>query len=221
MKRNFTLIELLVVIAIIAILASMLLPALNQARIKAKGISCVSNVKQIASAEFLYEDDYDAMAFIPGPEYTGGGTTRTKAHRWSYKEFYPYVNLEAVSPNTKKMKSVYYCPGTLIKYRSKWECAACYPRNIRQWAISTNGNFEGRIISSMMPNPSKAVLHFEGSTGGWSSVQLHTAYSSATYGDWRYSYHGGKISTSFWDGHVGAFDYDMFLLQDLRNYAFK
>lgn len=62
-SRCFTLIELLIVIAIIAILAAMLLPALNQARERAKTANCTARMKQLASMTIMYVGDYNGANF--------------------------------------------------------------------------------------------------------------------------------------------------------------
>ena len=85
MKKHFTLIELLVVIAIIAILAAMLLPALQQARARAQAVTCINNMGTLAKAWTFYVSD--SNGFYPG--LWNGGYSSASSRKWTLSQFSP------------------------------------------------------------------------------------------------------------------------------------
>ena len=122
MKRlGFTLIELLVVIAIIAILAAILFPVFAQAKIAAKKTSCLSNVKQMATAAQIYLGDNDD-SYPPNTTYDLSGFTYSNQHYWYFGLTFQNAGLANLVPADgilypyQKSGAIVNCPdGTNLK----------------------------------------------------------------------------------------------------------
>ena len=210
MKKNFTLIELLVVIAVIAILAGMLLPALNRARQTAREAKCKSNLNGIAKAVLLYADTYDD--FVP-PWSDQNHTASDNLQFWTNR-LLPFLNNNA---------TLFFCPESPTAIMTGVSPdAAIVPDKIN---IGINGLVNGNIYAffrqpvkiTRIVHPSR--LHYSGDgvgrdpdyydppNGNTYCLTYRYIYSSTATGEQVCAWnprHNGKICFSFIDGHVTA-----------------
>jgi prepilin-type N-terminal cleavage/methylation domain-containing protein/prepilin-type processing-associated H-X9-DG protein len=222
MKKHFTLIELLVVIAIIAILAGMLLPALNQAREKAKAIACVNNMKQQSTACQQYINDNDSYVVPYNGLYAGAAYGS-----WA-RLLNPYLGGKDTADTTAgkpELSNIFFCPSQLRAEEKITRGSAdgtpgygvVYSGSDKHKGHAETNNVNVKRLAKIgsIKNPSIQFSIIERATDtkdstvpNISAIRGGTVYCRRCYSGWSLANslistrHNEKTSATFMDGHV-------------------
>ena len=232
-RMCFTLFELLIVIAIIAILAAMLLPALNAARERSKAISCANTLSSFGKFSLFYQSDYDG--WCPAINTVGD----LSSLRWVF-QLRPYAKLSA--------DDVYFWPNSLICPNASLARATTSPsypgcsylsnsyglnrEGLPSHAEHSNGVYRG-VRNTQLNRPSSKLQFADGTD--WmicyeraNKLIYYDIYGesyAASYNNMPAYRHSSRLNAVFFDGHVAAPSYgelwDGTSTETSRNYKEK
>lgn len=221
---NFTLIELLVVIAIIAILASMLLPAMSKAREKARSNSCMNQMKQFSSAGIMYANDNKDWILPQGKLATQTApATAGRIGTW-YEDIASYVGVKSIFTAPKiaanypsPWPNIYTCPSATVLGPSSTPTGTNYGYRCGQYGAPLFGYAYNQQLMSggswkalklnQLPLPtyvffladgnSPTADQYDSANAGASTLPNHPSCQVAYR-------HNKYLNVSFMDGHISS-----------------
>ena len=205
---SFTLIELLVVIAIIAILAAILLPALNSARERGRAASCVSNLKQLGNGFMSYVDAYDD--YMPSGGKTGTQAATINAYTTYASHLKPFLGYSWVSgwdfAAIEQNSILFLCPS--LPFENTYRMQSPDPngvRDIHHIAYSYNWRLNWAKITGLT-QPSATISLIDGTIHGFqyysaNSVQALIYQNAPKVMQKR---HNDNANFLYVDGHIGS-----------------